>query len=513
MLHHLLYVAHPEQIKKTEYALNRLGAVNEGGNEIYAATYQLKHPQLGSHILKIHVLDHIEAIPACLRTSPFDLLIYDERHQELDAVEAVKIIHRDMQIFGEHWGPDFTFPMSRTVVILKPLQNNASRCFELGRYHVRNYYESPDSTIKFINWLKDLLTHSVMLQQDKVGMALAGGGIEGYLYQIGCIHALEMAFEKEGVHDCEAYSGISSGSICAFMLANKVPAKEIIRALARKSEVLPNLTSSTLYHFAGKEIFFRLLKEAVRYAGLSPSAWASKLFRLIPTGFFRPDGIRQFLEKSLEVYGGKNNFSELSSQLFIGATDHDTFEAVVFGEGDLKHVPITEAVIASCALPPFFIPNVIDGRYYIDGQITRTSNMQKVVDAGCRLLIVIDPFKPMKTLVPGTVDKNGGIYTLVQMVKTLVYTRFTQTINQVTERYPDVDFIVFQPDDECAELMSGSPMRYTIRTRIIDLAFRSTLSRLRERYHVYSQKFAKYGMELKPVAALNAIANDYDVFS
>jgi hypothetical protein len=136
-----------------------------------------------------------------------------------------------------------------------------------------------------------------------------------------------------------------------------------------------------------------------------------------------------------------------------------------------------------------------------------------VVDAGCRLLIVIDPFKPLKTMVPGTVDKNGGIYTLVQVVKALVYSRFTLTMGQVTERYPDVDFIVFQPDDECAELMAGSPMRYTIRTKIIELAFRGTLAKLRERHHVYSKKFSKYGLKLKPVADLNAISLDYDVFS
>ena len=86
-----------------------------------------------------------------------------------------------------------------------------------------------------------------------------------------------------------------------------------------------------------------------------------------------------------------------------------------------------------------------------------------MVSNGCRLVIIVDPLKPFATEVPGAVDKEGGIFTLIQTMKALVYSRFATTLSHITDRFPDVDFIVFQPDEETTRIMSGSPMRYKIR--------------------------------------------------
>ena len=74
---------------------------------------------------------------------------------------------------------------------------------------------------------------------------------------------------------------------------------------------------------------------------------------------------------------------------------------------------------------------------------------------------------------------------------------FYKYISHITERYPNVDFVVFQPTGECAKAMSGSPIKIKPNYRIIELAYTSTLKRLRERHHVYSEKLGSFGLPMR----------------
>lgn len=59
----------------------------------------------------------------------------------------------------------------------------------------------------------------------------------------------------------------------------------------------------------------------------------------------------------------------------IVAMDYDTGERVVFGEPDAPRTGLADAVMASCSIPSWFAPAVIDGRRYIDGGIFSNSNL------------------------------------------------------------------------------------------------------------------------------------------
>jgi NTE family protein len=54
----------------------------------------------------------------------------------------------------------------------------------------------------------------------RFGLALAGGGPLGAFYEIGCLHAIEEAFDGFRLTDLEMYVGVSSGSMIAAGLAN-----------------------------------------------------------------------------------------------------------------------------------------------------------------------------------------------------------------------------------------------------------------------------------------------------
>ena len=120
-------------------------------------------------------------------------------------------------------------------------------------------------------------------------------------------------------------------------------------------------------------------------------------------------------------------------------------------------------------------------------------------------MIIINPLKPYPSTVPGTTDRKGGVFAMIQTVKALVTSRLQSSLSHLTERNPDVDFIVLEPDDECAKAMAGSPMRYRLRTEIIQLAYESTLRKLRERHAIYAMKLGRYGYQLRGPAELREL--------
>ncbi|MCB9229245.1 MAG: patatin-like phospholipase family protein [Deltaproteobacteria bacterium] len=495
MRHYLLFVASPAQIKRAKEGLRSLDAEYIQDRSL-ADCYRLHHRSFNGFEVQLHLLGDLNAVIPHLRQYPVDLMIYDERMGGVDAVRAMDSLRVDVEELTSMWGPDFHFPLSRAVVILDGGPQAAEKTFRLGRDHIRDVMVAPRSFFTVLRWIGRLLQIDLQQNQYKVGCAMSGGGLEGFLYQIGCAWALEKAFSGRSLHECDIFSGISSGSLVTTALAAHVPIDELIRAIHGTSSVLPKISGSLAYDFAFQDIGRRLFDQSLSWGGLDINRWVRKAVRSIPTGFFRGEQLRDLVRNILEVYGREDRFSDLSGELYIGATNQDSFSHVVFGREPWNEVPVSEAVRASCALPPFFTPGKIDGQYFIDGLITRTCNLELTIREGCNLVFIIDPMRPHPSSTPGYVDKMGGWYTLIQTVKTLVHTRFRSSLSHLAARYHHVDFMIFQPYEECAEAMSGSPMKYRLSTRIIDLAFKETLQRLRERHPVYVAKLAKYGFQL-----------------
>jgi predicted acylesterase/phospholipase RssA len=514
MMKHAVYVASPSHSDNIRRAIHDLSAVPIEDRAAIGPGWDIHHELLQGMTLRLHLLTNINAVTPHLRQNPVDLLIYDERGEDAKSAEdALEQIRKDVASFAELWGPDFLFPMSRAVAVLdqdkaeQEHKSQTSRAFQLGRVHVRDVLPSPKNTTVVLKWIHKLLTSNDQAEP-RIGVALSGGGLEGFLYQLGVIYALERRISGKSIRHVDVYSGVSSGSIASCLLAGNVPTIEIIKAMHGKSDVIEPFTSGTIFDLAGTGILSRLLRESFTWSGIDPTRWIKQTLRAIPTGFFKGEALRKYVRHCIEVSGGKDDFRTLKTELYIGATDMDTFEHVVFGRAPWDTVPVSEAIYASCALPLVFEPAQIGGRWFVDGQITKTCNLELVVERGCKLIFIIDPLKPLATLVPGSVDQKGGYYALVQTIKALVYTRFHSVLSHLTERYPDTDFIVLQPDEEVAQLMAGSPMRYRIRTQLIHMAYRQTIRQLRERHKVYAAKLRKYGMELATMDQIKDIERE-----
>ena len=510
MLQHLLYVVAPSQVEATKRTLGRLDARQLESHSNLSTKFEIRHKVLGPIVLNISLIDNIDGITPHMRQNPVDLLIYDERGTDaIDAVTALKAIRRDVSALASLWGPDFLFPMSRIVAIIEENRRHNHRLFDLGHLNIRDIIVAPRNAGMLMKWLKEVLSHGIV-RENRVGMALSGGGMEGFLYQIGVVHALHAAVTNRSVADIDMISGISSGAIVGGMMAGKIPTEEVILSLHRKSKTLPHFSANTLFDLAGTHIIRRMAREIIHWKTLNPTRWLSNLLRSIPTGFFKGDALEEYFRQAVSSFGARDSLDFLvAPRFYVGATDQDSFEHIVFGEPPWDKVAISAALRASCSLPPFFAPKVINGRMFIDGQVTRSCNLDILVEKGCRLVFVVDPLKPASTPMAGAVDRQGGVFGVIQTVKALISTRFEASLRHVSEQYPDVDFIIFQPDEECAKLMAGSPMRFRMRTQLIEAAYKGTLRKLRERHHVYAVKMGRFGFVLRPASELKELEESY----
>lgn len=506
MRKNLLYLASSEQLEAIARTLIKMQAQPVvDPNSVAKQSFEFNHRFLGDVDLRIDLIDDIDAVTPQLKYTTVDLLIYDERNGNARASQALKQLRDDVYKLSEKWGPEFLFPFSRVVAITSS-QQNTHDLFELGRYNLRDVMVNPARTSQVILWIRRLLLSSSKTKS-RTGVALSGGGIEGFLYQLGAIAAINAALGKRNLYNCDVVSGISSGSIAGTILAARIPTDEVMRSLQGDSEVFETLSGGRLYDIAAVEIGKRWLREGLNLDSINPTAWIRKSMRSIPTGFFKGDGLQSYIENALERSGAGKTFSDLKTELYIGATDQDNFEHVVFGLAPHDKLEISKAIRASCSLPPFFVPCVIDGRWYVDGQITKTCNLEFVIERNCKLCFIIDPMRPSISNDAGGNDQRGGVFNVIQTIKALVASRFDQTLRHVTEIYPNVDFLIFQPDEECAKLMSGSPMRYKIRTQIIELAYKGVLRKLRERHHVYKTTLDKNKFKLLPAETLLELEN------
>ena len=77
-----------------------------------------------------------------------------------------------------------------------------------------------------------------------------------------------------------------------------------------------------------------------------------------------------------------------SKPLYITAIDSETLELTVFDNG--SGVSVIDAVAASCAVPGVWPPASINGRRYIDGGVSGTSD-NAVLAAGARRVLILSP--------------------------------------------------------------------------------------------------------------------------
>ena len=66
-------------------------------------------------------------------------------------------------------------------------------------------------------------------RRPRIGLALAGGGPFGAIYEIGALAALEDSIEGLSLTRLDCYVGVSAGAFLAAALANGIPVRDVYR--------------------------------------------------------------------------------------------------------------------------------------------------------------------------------------------------------------------------------------------------------------------------------------------
>jgi predicted acylesterase/phospholipase RssA len=346
--------------------------------------------------------------------------------------------------------------------------------------------------VHFALMLLDEMRHRMMDRRPgRNAMCAAGGGITGLYFEMGVLKCLDDCIGPRGVNGFDDYYGISAGAIISALLANGYSADEGMAAILQRDEgrLGPlNLSLMRLSHINFPEMYSRLRMTARDMARLlwrnvrarTPISAESILLRysdmLIPP--FHGESFERLLRGVFCHPGSTNDFRQLQQKLYIGVTDQDTKTHVVFGSHGFDDIPISKAIQASFAINPAFTAARINGRYYEDGAVTRTSNFSDAIEHGADLLFIVDPFVPYVSKEAGYNHKKGLFYHIDQDVRTMSYTRFERARIEALRKHPEVSSYTFLPANRLRKLMSINPMDHRPFLKIWRGAYLSTLHRV-----------------------------------
>ena len=357
----------------------------------------------------------------------------------------------------------------------------------------------------------------------KIALALSGGGPLGAIYEVGAMCALEESLDGLDFNKLDHYIGVSAGGFIVAALANGMSPRELCASFIendsepseafdpawllkpaygeflRRSIMLPGLVLSALWQFTvGRKSLMNALER------LGPG---------LPTGVFSNQAVDTQLARLFTREGRTNDFRKLKTKLTLVATNLDSGEAAPFGRPGWDHVPISQAVQASSALPGLFPPVEIDDQYYVDGALKKTMHASVALDDGVDLLICLNPLVPFnatapqvakvmqrgipahKREIPRIVD--GGLpAVLSQTFRSMIHSRMELGMKHYMHAYPNTDIILFEPDHRDPELYLANTFSYAQRRQLAEHAYQQTRQMLRSRKTALSAKLARHGISL-----------------
>ncbi len=216
----------------------------------------------------------------------------------------------------------------------------------------------------------------------KFGIALGGGFLRGAAH-IGVLKVLA----REGFKP-DMVAGTSAGSIIASLYCSGW-SPERLEKIALKLK---------------PGCFYDLCSTIINLGGMAMAALLD-FFKLpfyikVPLGLTSGKRLKAWLEGELE----RKTFYDLGTALAITSVDVNTGQRIVFVSGDTEYehlrnshdivfirgVNISDAVVASCAVPGFFTPKKIGIRLLVDGGLRANIPVEVVSLMGAERVIAID---------------------------------------------------------------------------------------------------------------------------
>ena len=165
----------------------------------------------------------------------------------------------------------------------------------------------------------------------RFALVLGGGGIKG-LAHVGALRALD---ERGWIPDVVIGNSIGALIGAAWAVEFSIPELEAVALSMRRQDVFT----------------------------IARGEMATRRFRA--PGLYKTEPLEMLLRGIL----GETTFDELARRLVVASVDINSGMVTYWGLPGLRNVSVADAVFASCALPGFFAPREIGGRFLVDGAL------------------------------------------------------------------------------------------------------------------------------------------------
>jgi NTE family protein len=158
------------------------------------------------------------------------------------------------------------------------------------------------------------------------------------------------------------------------------------------------------------------------------------------------------------------------SPLWVVAVDYDAGRRVVFGRPGAPPTTVADAVLASCAIPGWFAPKVIDGRRYIDGCVASATSLGLLARPGAP---VIDEVYVLAPMASHRYDRpTDPIARMERGVRHLLTRWLDAEVSAVRATGTTVHVLTPGPADLAA--MGGNLMNPRRRTRVLETSLETS---------------------------------------
>ena len=229
-----------------------------------------------------------------------------------------------------------------------------------------------------------------MEERGRTALVLGGGGITGIAWELGILSGLADA--GVDLTDADIVVGTSAGSVVGAQVTNDVPLADLYAAQLEPPDA----------ELGGRLSRIAALKLAPPY--LLPGSGREKLARVgrVAHAAHEPGSIDRegVIRSRLPVHAWPDR------DLRVTAVDTESGEFTVFTAD--SGVDLVSAIAASCAVPTVWPPVEIGGRFYMDGGMRSTANVD--VARGADRVVVLAPLPrslSKRTSIRAQLDKVG----------------------------------------------------------------------------------------------------------
>ncbi len=316
------------------------------------------------------------------------------------------------------------------------------------------------------------------------------------MFEVGALTALDdFLAPQRRVTDLDLFVGVSAGAVVAALMANGVRPREAYEAIRHDAPSPLNVKMADVagvpWRAAGG-VAVRVLRTATAQAaamvGAGPAGLLGTIPRLlaesIPPGLVSLTRLERRLARLLSAPPFSNDFRQLRRPLLIPAVALDSGQRWVFGTPPLEHIPISQAVVASSAIPGFFDPVRIDDTDLVDGGVDRVEHLDVAVAHGATAILLINPIVPFANgdgaCLPGPaggcarVSEQGAAAVKEQATRLNRQRKLALSLERHRTEFPAIPVFLIEPDPANPLMFVEDMMRDAVRLGALEHGYETT---------------------------------------